>query len=341
MKELLAFIVVVVITAITYWGVEPLAHSVLHPHVAPANFDFAAEDAHEATLALEVSQKNIDGATASGNTEAINAAKQAHEKAAAKLEDLNAFWNDIKAIPLDKGNAQNGAELIQMAGCTGCHGLSAAGMESPNDYKQAVGGMSVAVADLSSIAYLYDEKFLAALIKDPVHAMKLTHKYNDENPFAMPAFFGAGGDINQEIADIVAYLKSIAPSKMSDKEVFEQACARCHDMKYANVFPAGNKQEIKAYLGTTPPDLSMYIRSRSEQFLHDFINDPQKLLPGTAMPRVGLNEKAQNQVVAFMEATGDSKKEQRESLGLWIMGYFFILGIFATLWKRKIWSKLH
>ena len=157
----------------------------------------------------------------------------------------------------------------------------------------------------------------------------------------MPAFFGAGGDLNEEIADIVAYLKSIAPKTMSDDAVFKEACVRCHDMKYAKMYPAGNKEEISKYLGTTPPDLSMYIRSRSTQYLNDFINDPQKMLAGTAMPRVGLKDSTQKQVLSFMSATGDSKKEERESLGYYLMGYFLILAIFATLWKRKIWEKLH
>ena len=38
-------------------------------------------------------------------------------------------------------------------------------------------------------------------------AVKLSHKFNDEHPYPMTAFMGAGGDINAEIADIVTYLK--------------------------------------------------------------------------------------------------------------------------------------
>lgn len=44
MREIKIFLVVVVFTALVYWGVEPYAHSVMKPHVAPANFDFAVED---------------------------------------------------------------------------------------------------------------------------------------------------------------------------------------------------------------------------------------------------------------------------------------------------------
>ena len=341
MKQLVSFIVVVVVTAVTYWGVEPLAHSVMNPHVAPANFNFAEEDYEQAMAGLSAFQVKIDEATKSGEEAAITKAKKDYEYADAIVQENIRFWDEIKAIDLAKGDAAKGAELIQMAGCTGCHGLKAAGMENPNDYKTAASGMSVAPSDISNIAYLYDEKFLAALIKDPARALKVTHKFGDERPFEMPAFFGAGGNLDEEIAHIVAYLKSIAPKEMSNKEVFESACARCHDMKYDNVFAAGNKQEIKAYLGITPPDLSMYIRSRSIEYLHNFINDPQKMLDGTSMPRVGLNEPAQDQVIAYMQSVGDSKKEERERLGLWIMGYFLILGILAILWKNKVWRNLH
>ena len=39
--------------------------------------------------------------------------------------------------------------------------------------------------------------------------------------------------------------------------------------------------------------------------------------------------------------SGDEKKAERESLGIYIMIYFLIFGIFGWLWKRKVWSELH
>ena len=41
MRELKILAVVVALTLITYWGVEPFAHSQMHPHVAPADFNFS------------------------------------------------------------------------------------------------------------------------------------------------------------------------------------------------------------------------------------------------------------------------------------------------------------
>ena len=123
--------------------------------------------------------------------------------------------------------------------------------------------------------------------------------------------------------------------------MFEDACVRCHDVKYDKLLTQGDKASVANYMGSTPPDLSMSIRSKQAGYLHEFINDTQKMLPGTAMPRVGLNERAEKQVVAYMQAVGDSKKDERESTAVNIMIYFLILSVFAGLWKSKIWSKLH
>lgn len=341
MKELKAFLIVVLVTGAIYWGVEPYAHSILHPHVEPANFDFAKEDTTLAKTNVEKAEAALKAAQTSGDKSIIDGATKTLENAKAELEKYSAFWADIESIDLTKGDAASGANLVAAAGCTACHSIKSAGFEPAMDDKSASEAYGVAPPDLSNIGYLYDGKFLAALIKDPAMALKVTHKFNDTNPFPMTAFYGAGGDLNQEIADLVAYFKSIAPKEMSDRDVFIESCARCHDMKYVNVFANGNKQSIANYLGMTPPDLSMYIRSRSELYLNNFINDTQKMLPGTSMPRVGLNEQAQKQVIEYMREAGDSKKEERETTGIYIMIYFAILSVFAWAWKRKIWSKLH
>ncbi|MFC2345742.1 c-type cytochrome, partial [Campylobacter sp.] len=264
------------------------------------------------------------------------------EEAQKSLEDYTAFWNDIKAINLAKGDATKGAETFANAGCAGCHGVEAAGMPTAMSAAELSEAYGVVPPDLSTAGAIYDAHFLAALIKDPTKALKLTHKFNDEKPYPMPAFFGAGGeDPNVEIADIVAYLKSIAPKEVSDEQVFRDACQRCHDMKYENKYTLSNRVNLAAYMGSNPPDLSMMIRSKGDDYLHKFINDTQKMLPGTSMPRVGLNKASEDQIVAYMAKAGDAKKAERESLGINMMIYFLIFGIFGWLWKRKVWSSLH
>lgn len=288
MRELKILIVVMFFTAVVYWGVEPFAHSQMHPHVAPADFTF---------------------------------------------KDLGA---NTKI-----GNAKTGAETFLNAGCTGCHSLSSQKMAAPMDAAAASASFGVVPPDLSNAGLIYDKNYLAALIKDPTKALKVQHKFNDEKPHPMIAFFGLGGDIDQEIADIVAYLQSIAPKKLSDKEVYADACQRCHDMKYDKVFSTTDPVALKAYMGTLPPDLSIMIRAKSKDYLTTFINNPQKNLEGTSMPRVGLTQNAQEQVIAYMEKVGDRKKAEREDLGYKLIGFMAIFTLLAFIWKFKVWREVH
>jgi ubiquinol-cytochrome c reductase cytochrome c1 subunit len=177
----------------------------------------------------------------------------------------------------------------------------------------------------------------------------------------MPQFFGTGGDKNKEVSDIVAFLKSIAPKELSNKEVFEAACGRCHSVKYDKWTQLGDmpkfksktdklayelkvsqyQDHLKKYLAATPPDLSIIIRAKSEEYLKDFIDDPQKLLKGTSMPRVGLTEGNTEKVIQYFSSVGDRKKAERESLIPKIIGYLIIFTLFAYLWKSKLWREVH
>jgi ubiquinol-cytochrome c reductase cytochrome c1 subunit len=111
-------------------------------------------------------------------------------------------------------------------------------------------------------------------------------------------------------------------------------------MKYDGIVARTDNESIKKYMGKLPPDLSMYIRSRGDDYLHKFINEPQKLLHGTSMPRVGLTKESQAQVVEYMESVGDAKKSEREALGKWVLLYMVILSVLAILWKKKVWKEV-
>lgn len=325
MKELKIFAIVVFLSGVLYWGIEPYAHHELHPHTAPANYDFAAED-------IELASRNLEVAKAKGD-----------DKAAQKsLDEYKAFWDEIKTIDLSKGDAQKGAEFA--ATCAGCHSIESAGIPASMDAQTASASFGVVPPDLSTAGAIYDDKFLVALIKNPVMALKLSHKFGDEKPFPMTPYFGE----NSDIADIVAYLKSVsqdyikANNGISDDRLFSDACQRCHDIKYDKKYTHSNRVELAKYMGSNPPDLSMMIRAKnSDNYLNKLINDPQKVLAGTSMPRVGLKDDSEKQIVAYLEKIGDSKKDEREQIGIYTMIYFFILGIFATLWKQKVWRELH
>ena len=367
MKEIRTLILVLFCVGILYWFVEPYAHTKLHPHVSSVNYDFAAGDIALAAHNVEIAKLALQNAEKQGDGTMIKNAQKAIDEAKNQQDKVILFWNDVDKIDLGKGDAVRGAEVFTSAGCTGCHGVQVASIPAPMDAQAASQAFGVNPPDLSGAGYIYTDKFLAAFIKDPVMAMKLNHKFNDEKPYPMPPFVSASGEADQDIADIVAYLKSIAPSEdkliaeqaaaagvkadenltqaqrefFLNKAVFEDACARCHDVKYDKLLTQGDKASVANYMGSTPPDLSMSIRSKQAGYLHEFINDTQKMLPGTSMPRVGLNERAENQVVAYLQAVGDSKKDEREATAINIMIYFLILSVFAGLWKSKIWSKLH
>ncbi|MDX9742670.1 MAG: cytochrome c1, partial [Arcobacteraceae bacterium] len=101
------------------------------------------------------------------------------------------------------------------------------------------------------------------------------------------------------------------------------------------------QDNLRKYMGKLPPDLSMILRARSENFLETFIENPQTQLAGTAMPAVGLTKEGYEKVIQHLENIGDPSKPQRDSMGIWFVLYAVIFTIFAVLWKKSVWKKLH
>ncbi len=333
MKEIKILAIIVVIVGVLYWGVEPLAHATFHPEVAKADFEF----------------------------------------------------KDLQDIDLSKGDATRGKEIVE-TNCVACHTLNDAGIAGADmtmyfrDNKEA----TIFTPDISTAGAIYDGKFLANLIIDPVNALHLAHKFPNGD-FPMTQYFGLE-DTNQEVADIVAYLKSVGSISLK-KQVLEseEFIAKKEAIEKTELSNEQKQTEIASldvYLGSTAPDLSMMIRSKGKHYLEYFINDPQKVsfkaiqdaiiqkegtLPpndkkspwqddrdysnlakelgvmpvGLSMPRVGLTEEAQERVVAYLESIGDAKKEQRETLGIYLMIFFGIMSVLAYLWKKRIWSEVH
>ncbi len=341
MKELKILGVVVALTLVTYWGVEPFAHSQMHPHVEPANFNFASADEESSKEAIEVAEENLKKAESSKDEKKIKAAHEEVKVATQKAKSTKEFWESVKPILSLSGNAKNGEAAI--ANCTACHSIVAKGFPPIMDNAANGGAYGVVPPDLSTAGKLYTKEYLAAFIMNPLKASKVEHKFEDGRAHPMPAFNYMQP---QEIADLIAYLQDIAPKEMTNKEVFTNACQRCHSIKYADMQKGTMSAftpdaDIKKYMGKLPPDLSQYIRSRGHEYLETFINDPQKHLAGTAMPRVGLSEESQKQVITYLEEVGDSKKAQREELGPKFLIYLVIFAIFAWLWKSSKWREVH
>jgi len=310
MKELFILAVVTFFSLLTYWLVEPFAHSQMHAHIDSEQFAYA----------------------------------------------------DLPSLTKE-GDATRGADTFMAGGCIGCHNVKALGMETGMSAKDSAAAYGVNPPDLSNAGAIYDARFLAAAINNPAHATMVEHKFSDTRPHPMPNFYGAGGDIEQETADIVAYLQSIAvkPEEVTPTMAFENACGRCHAVRYTNWTQMGEKpafkykkdelrydadvleyqDSVKAYMGKLPPDLSMYIRSRNEHYLSTFIENPQHLLKGTAMPRTGVTAESAEKVIDYLKMAGDPKAEERNEVGKSVMIFLVIFAIFAYLWKRQVWRDLH
>lgn len=313
MKELFILAVVTVFTLVTYYLVEPFAHSQMHKHFESEGF----------------------------------------------------AYKDLPALT-KTGNAANGKDLFMGAGaCAGCHALTVEGMPAAMDAVTSAATYGVNPPDLSNAGAVYDAKFLADLIKNPAHALMVEHKFDpaEGKTHPMPQFYGAGGDIDQEVADIIAYLQSIAVKKedLTPEIAYETACGRCHANHYAGWSQIGETPEfkyqkdalahqikvleyqdaLKAYMGKLPPDLSIYIRSRGEHFIKTFIENPQNYLEGTAMPRVGVNAEAAEKVIEYLEDSGDAKRVERHDVGVKVMIFMLIFALFAILWKKQVWKDLH
>lgn len=315
MKELKILAVVVGFSLLTYFLVEPFAHSKMHKHVEGHDFIY------------------------NGKADIEDASK---DKKAVKKQ----FWADVKKISTLKGNALNGESLF--VNCTACHSGSNLNM----------GG--VIPPKLDNAGALYDKNYLIALIKNPAMASNVDHKYADTSMHPMGSIKYSVSQ-PQDIADVVAYILEKKAGKITPKEAFEQACSRCHSMKYAKATQLGDtpkfKEEkdtlayqikvleeqdrIKEYMGKLPPDLSIIIRARTAHYLETFVENPQSQLHGTSMPRVGLTKAGYEKVTEYLEEVGDPSKKKREAIGPWVIGFFIIFTILAFLSKKYQWRDLH
>jgi ubiquinol-cytochrome c reductase cytochrome c1 subunit len=273
--------------------------------------------------------------------------KEAERKGdAALVEKKKAFWSDVKTIAALKGDAVAGEAGFAM--CLGCHMDAAVNM----------GG--VIPPKLDHAGAIYDKNYLIALIKNPAMASNVDHKYVDTMMHPMGSVSSMFAD-NQSIANVVAYLATKKAGEVTPKEAYEEACIRCHALRYLKTTQLGvtpkfkhkkdalaheikvieEQDMVKAYMGNLPPDLSMMIRARSKHFLETFIENPQSQLPGTSMPRVGLNHEGYEKIKAYLTEAGDPSKKAREELGPWVIGFFVIFTILAFLWKKSMWKDLH
>ena len=328
MRELKIFAVVAFFSVLTYYLVEPYAHHEMHKKV----------DANGVEIKME-----SHGFTYDGTDDIAEAERKGDEALVSKKK---AFWTEVKTVAALKGDAAAGEAGFGM--CLGCH----------NGANMNMGG--VIPPNLDHAGTIYDKNYLIAVIKDPAMASNVDHKYADTMMHPMGSIKSMLSD-NQQIADVVAYLLEHKAGEVTAKEAFTEACVRCHAVRYTKTTQLGDTPKfkfkkdalaheikvieeqdmVKAYMGNLPPDLSMMIRARGAHYMETFIANPQGQLPGTSMPRVGLNEEGYEKVKAYLTEAGDPSKKAREELGPWVIGFFVFFTILAFLWKKSMWRDLH
>lgn len=351
-KELLILSVVVAFSLLTYWLVEPFAHSVMHPHVESKGFQYnGSSDIEEVDKKILQIRDDMSAEKAKNKPDAkkLGMLEADMQVAETRRDAKKVFWTDVERIAALTGDAEAG-EATYDAGCTGCH------------YGGSVSMGGVVPPSLETAGALYDRNYLIGIIKDPAMASNVDHKFSIVRSHQMDSVkYMVTAD--QDIVNVIAYLQKISPAQeeITPEIAFQDACGRCHDVRYKNWTITGTKptfkdrrdemafdikhldaqEGLKGYMGKLPPDLSMYIRSRGEHYISVFMEDPQQLLLGTSMPRVGVNAESAQKVLAYLEEAGDPKAEERNRIGMYVMLYMIFFIIAAFLWKKQIWKDLH
>jgi len=314
-KELKILAVVVFFTLLTYWGVEPFAHSQMHKHVESNNMVY--------TGAADIEEASAD-----------------------KKEAKKAFWADVVKISALKGDASAGEGTYAM--CAGCHMDGAVNMGGviPPSLEHAGSlydkNYLIALIKDPAMASNVDHKYEDTMTH-PMGSIKtmVTEPQDIANVVAYLQEKKAGEMTPKEAyADACGRCHANQYGNMTqlgDTPKFKyKKDTLAHEIKVIE-----EQDMVKAYMGKLPPDLSIIIRARGHHFLETFIENPQSQLPGTSMPRTGLSEEGFHKVMTYLEETGDSHKADRESLGWKVILFFVLFTVLAYLWKKQVWSKLH
>jgi len=358
MRELKIFAVVALFSLVTYYLVEPYAHHAMHAKFDAQGNEIEIEShgfVYDGSSEITAAKRAVSDLAYKVEKEEDATLKASLEKKLAVAKDTQTkketFWSEVAEIAQLKGNAKAGE--AGFGTCMGCHngmGMNMGGVIPPN---------------LDHAGAIYDRNYLIALLKDPAMASNVDHKYADTMMHPMGSIKGTMS--NQQIVDVVAYMKKEKAAEPTAKQAFVEACARCHAMRYDKLTQLGDTPKTKSniktghdieamkyaqkvaeeqatvanYMGKLPPDLSMIIRARSGHFMETFIEDPQTQLPGTSMPRVGLNEAGYEKVHEYLTQIGDPSKPARATVAPWVLGFFLIFTILAYFWKRSQWKDLH
>ena len=302
MKELKVLAVVVFFTLVTYWGVEPFAHSQMHKHVEGHDFKYP-----------DINASGVKGNAANGKA-AIAACTSCH---GIKSQGIKA---PMDALAASAAYGVNPPDLSN-AGAIYDEKFLIAFMQNPAHTAKAkpnyamppiMAGNAQGAADIA--AYL---KSIAPKEVSPKEAFVTACGRCHANRY----------DKWTQIGDTPKTKSNIKTGNDVALEEFKINVAKYQD-------------KLAEYMGKLPPDLAIISRARSKEYLETFVEDPQSHLHGTAMPRVGITKEGFEKVYEYLESTGDPSKAKREKVGPIVLGFFVIFAILAFLWYKSQWKGL-
>ncbi len=341
MKDLKILGIVVAFALILYYGVEPFAHSQMHKHVEFKGFKYK-------------DLKDIPkGDPKKGETLAASCAGCHSIKAAGMKAPMDAMASSAAygVNPPD----------LSLAGKMLDEKFFANFLVNPAKVTKskhfAMPPSAGSLQDAADIVAYFKEVAKKAEETTETEAKKIA---NEKVEKLKKSGIKVSDSQSKEIVS-----KTVKNAK--NKEAFVFACGRCHANRYGKWTQLGDVPKTKPdintgvdlakidfqknlgayqiklakYMGKLPPDLSIIVRARSEDYLKTFVEDPQTQLPGTAMPRVGLTNEGYEEVLGYLESTGDPSKEKRESTAPWVIGFFVIFTLLAYGWYKSQWKGLH
>ena len=116
------------------------------------------------------------------------------------------------------------------------------------------------------------------------------------------------------------------------------------------------------WFGKSPPDLSLIIRSRSADYVYNFLRGftvdkasptgtDNQVLPGTSMPNILwlVQEQLSHEefdlfaldIVNFLDYVAEPIQLKRKNIGIWVILFLLIFLILSYLLYKDIWKEVH
>lgn len=107
---------------------------------------------------------------------------------------------------------------------------------------------------------------------------------------------------------------------------------------------ASELHTLKTQFGKVPPDLSTMYLARGADYLFNWVQEPGKILPGTAMPPILQGQpKEAAEVVAYLRAVdtpSPAEASRRFEMGVITIAFLIALGIVIYIYRGRLLNKM-